>query len=65
MREIVHLQAGQCGNQIGSKFWEVRIDFFSFFVTLNDTADPSGRSCARRSRVINYSYFSTMNKLNR
>jgi len=23
MREIVHLQAGQCGNQIGSKFWEV------------------------------------------
>lgn len=25
MREIVHLQAGQCGNQIGSKFWEVRL----------------------------------------
>ena len=25
MREIVHLQAGQCGNQIGAKFWEVRI----------------------------------------
>ncbi|XP_070758121.1 tubulin beta-1 chain isoform X5 [Enoplosus armatus] len=23
MREIVHLQIGQCGNQIGSKFWEV------------------------------------------
>jgi len=23
MREIVHLQVGQCGNQIGSKFWEV------------------------------------------
>ena len=23
MREIIHLQAGQCGNQIGSKFWEV------------------------------------------
>jgi len=23
MREILHLQAGQCGNQIGSKFWEV------------------------------------------
>jgi hypothetical protein len=23
MREIVHLQAGQCGNQIGSKFWQV------------------------------------------
>eukprot|EP00624_Nannochloropsis_granulata_P004494 evm.model.NODE_32304_length_15015_cov_26.660072.3 len=23
MREILHLQAGQCGNQIGCKFWEV------------------------------------------
>jgi len=22
MREIVHLQAGQCGNQIGGRFWE-------------------------------------------
>ena len=22
MREIVHIQTGQCGNQIGSKFWE-------------------------------------------
>ncbi|KAJ1911395.1 structural constituent of cytoskeleton [Tieghemiomyces parasiticus] len=22
MREIVHLQTGQCGNQIGTKFWE-------------------------------------------
>jgi tubulin beta len=25
-REIVHLQAGQCGNQIGAKFWEVVSD---------------------------------------
>lgn len=23
MREIIHLQTGQCGNQIGNKFWEV------------------------------------------
>jgi len=23
MREILHMQAGQCGNQIGAKFWEV------------------------------------------
>eukprot|EP01114_Cavostelium_apophysatum_P005378 TRINITY_DN162_c0_g1_i1.p1 TRINITY_DN162_c0_g1~~TRINITY_DN162_c0_g1_i1.p1 ORF type:complete len:451 (+),score=157.87 TRINITY_DN162_c0_g1_i1:98-1450(+) len=23
MREIIHLQVGQCGNQIGSKFWTV------------------------------------------
>ena len=26
MREIVHIQAGQCGNQIGSKFWEIISD---------------------------------------
>jgi tubulin beta len=26
MREIVHLQTGQCGNQIGSKFWEIISD---------------------------------------
>jgi len=26
MREIVHLQVGQCGNQIGSKFWSVISD---------------------------------------
>ena len=24
MREIVHIQAGQAGNQVGAKFWEVR-----------------------------------------
>ena len=23
MRELVHIQGGQCGNQIGAKFWEV------------------------------------------
>ena len=21
-REIVHMQVGQCGNQVGTKFWE-------------------------------------------
>ncbi|PWN18301.1 tubulin-domain-containing protein [Microstroma glucosiphilum] len=26
MREIVHLQTGQCGNQVGSKFWETLSD---------------------------------------
>ncbi|KAG8179002.1 hypothetical protein JTE90_014005 [Oedothorax gibbosus] len=34
MREIVHLQAGQCGNQIGSKFWEV--------ISGEHGIDPSG-----------------------
>ena len=26
MREILHLQAGQCGNQVGTKFWEIVTD---------------------------------------
>ena len=26
MREIVHLQLGQCGNQCGTKFWEIISD---------------------------------------
>ncbi|CAL9098618.1 unnamed protein product [Musa acuminata subsp. burmannicoides] len=26
MREILHVQGGQCGNQIGAKFWEVICD---------------------------------------
>ena len=26
MREIVALQVGQCGNQIGAKFWETLSD---------------------------------------
>ncbi|KAL9649564.1 hypothetical protein ABK040_003242 [Willaertia magna] len=33
-REIVHIQAGQCGNQIGAKFWEVISDEHSI--------DPTG-----------------------
>jgi len=23
MREIIHIQAGQCGNQIGNAFWDI------------------------------------------
>uniref|UniRef100_A0A8C0TRL3 Tubulin/FtsZ GTPase domain-containing protein n=1 Tax=Canis lupus familiaris TaxID=9615 RepID=A0A8C0TRL3_CANLF len=34
MREIVHIQASQCGNQIRAKFWEVISDKHSI--------DPSG-----------------------
>ncbi|XP_061925898.1 tubulin beta-2 chain-like isoform X1 [Entelurus aequoreus] len=34
MREIVHIQVGQCGNQMGSKFWEVISDEHGI--------DPSG-----------------------
>lgn len=34
MREIVHLQAGQCGNQIGAK---VRNRFFIYFCNQEST----------------------------
>ncbi|XP_034233414.1 tubulin beta chain-like isoform X2 [Thrips palmi] len=37
MREITHIQVGQCGNQIGCKFWEVISD--------EHGVDPSGRYC--------------------
>lgn len=35
MREILHIQGGQCGNQIGAKFWEV--------VCLEHGIDSTGR----------------------
>ncbi|KAJ3308015.1 hypothetical protein HDU76_004186 [Blyttiomyces sp. JEL0837] len=35
MREIIQIQAGQCGNQIGAKFWEVISDEHGI--------DPTGR----------------------
>ena len=34
MREIVHVQAGQCGNQIGAKFWEVSFVYHGVIVNL-------------------------------
>eukprot|EP00740_Mantoniella_antarctica_P022692 CAMPEP_0198702104 /NCGR_PEP_ID=MMETSP1468-20131203/388573_1 /TAXON_ID=1461545 /ORGANISM="Mantoniella sp, Strain CCMP1436" /LENGTH=563 /DNA_ID=CAMNT_0044460591 /DNA_START=83 /DNA_END=1776 /DNA_ORIENTATION=- len=37
MREIVHIQGGQCGNQIGAKFWEVVCDEHGI--------DPTGTYC--------------------
>ena len=30
MREIVHLQAGQCGNQIGSKVSILKVNLYEF-----------------------------------
>ncbi|GAB5359057.1 hypothetical protein AAMO2058_000511900 [Amorphochlora amoebiformis] len=39
MREIVHLQAGQCGNQVGSKFWEVICDEHGVDMKGNYTGD--------------------------
>ncbi|XP_062297286.1 tubulin, beta 6 class V isoform X9 [Scomber scombrus] len=39
MREIVHIQAGQCGNQIGTKFWEVISDEHGIDPTGNYVGD--------------------------
>ena len=37
MRELVHIQAGQCGNQIGAKFWEVHFSISNlFFKSISD-----------------------------
>ncbi|KAI9586618.1 hypothetical protein GQX74_002465 [Glossina fuscipes] len=33
MCKIVHMQAGQCGNQIGGKFWEVISDEYRIVAT--------------------------------
>jgi len=37
MREILHIQGGQCGNQIGAKFWEV--------ICGEHGIDQTGQSC--------------------
>ncbi|KAK1427784.1 hypothetical protein QVD17_16479 [Tagetes erecta] len=39
MREILHIQGGQCGNQIGAKFWEVVCAEHSIDVTGKYTGD--------------------------
>ena len=37
MREIIHVQAGQCGNQIGTKFWEE--------ISREHGIDENGKKC--------------------
>jgi len=44
MREIVHIQGGQCGNQIGAKFWEVISD--------EHGVDPTGACVAGASLAV-------------
>ncbi|XP_042556516.1 tubulin beta chain-like isoform X2 [Dipodomys spectabilis] len=39
MREIVYIQAGQCGNQIGAKFWEMLSDEHNIDCTGNYYGD--------------------------
>uniref|UniRef100_A0A1I8GZV8 Tubulin beta chain n=1 Tax=Macrostomum lignano TaxID=282301 RepID=A0A1I8GZV8_9PLAT len=53
MREIVHIQVGQCGNQIGSKFWEVISDEHGIDSTGTYTGDAPDIQLARSSVYYN------------
>ncbi|XP_026747962.1 tubulin beta chain-like [Trichoplusia ni] len=50
MREIVHVQAGQCGNQIGSKFWEIISDEHG----VDPNGNYIGESDLQRERINVY-----------
>merc|ERR1712110_1262564 len=50
MREIVHLQAGQCGNQIGAKFWEIISDEHG----IDPTGTYTGESDLQLERINVY-----------
>ncbi|KAE8704207.1 Tubulin beta-1 chain [Hibiscus syriacus] len=54
MREILHVQGGQCGNQIGSKFWEVICDEHGIDPIGRFNAD--GESSANQLERINVYY---------
>ncbi|ELA41654.1 tubulin beta chain [Vittaforma corneae ATCC 50505] len=58
MREIIHIQTGQCGNQIGTKFWET--------ISKEHGIDPSGiytgTSDIQRDRIEVYYNMSSSGK---
>ncbi|KAK8918595.1 Tubulin beta-1 chain [Platanthera zijinensis] len=50
MREILHIQGGQCGNQIGAKFWEVICDEHG----IDHTGKYNGDSVLQLERINVY-----------
>jgi len=50
MREIIHIQAGQCGNQIGTKFWQVVSDEHG----INATGSYTGKLNLQLERINVY-----------
>ena len=65
MREIVHLQAGQCGNQIGSKVSEIFSNIFSNIASeksfhIHDNRAYKSRTCNSEilHRLYMYMYIS-------
>ncbi|CAL4124273.1 unnamed protein product [Meganyctiphanes norvegica] len=57
MREIVHVQTGQCGNQIGTKFWEIISDEHALTPagTLRDGVPPEVRELQLERINVYYS----------
>ena len=54
MRELVHVQGGQCGNQIGAKFWEVISDEHGIDPTgPASCGTPRKRKRKRKKRAYN------------
>jgi len=58
MREIVHLQAGQCGNQIGAKFWEVISDEHGIDPTGTYHGDSDLQLGKLQTYLLKMAYFS-------
>lgn len=50
MREIVYIQPGHCGNQIGAKFWEVISDEHG----INPTSTYHGDGNLQLDRISTY-----------
>ena len=55
MRELVHIQGGQCGNQIGAKFWEVIADEHG----IDPTGTYHGHCDLQLERINVYFYAAT------
>ena len=47
-REIITLQVGQCGNQIGSEFWR-KVGVVMHCMPFYHAVKPSGVACTRLS----------------
>src|SRR5690625_2999852 len=53
MREIVNVQAGQCGNQIGTKFWEVIAEEHNIDQSGQFVGEPGGQELERANVYFN------------
>ncbi len=56
MREIIQVQVGQCGNQVGCQFWEM-IAAGTFFVDVEHGIGPDGSLTAEGKQGLEKVYF--------